>query len=304
MEIRQKLKEEIIHCLHDRGADIVGVASPKTWWHEGVVPESYRPDSLWPPAKSVIVIGIQMLLPVIETTPSTQHMELYRTCNSMLDNMAFELTLWLNRRGHASTFFSRDGYANIDILIKKPAAAFSHNFAAQYAGLGNVGVNHTILTRQFGPRVRFVSVFTEAELIPDQMLKKRLCIRCGACVDLCPVNAFTISKDELLTKREVVVADYDKLACAKRHKLLRNKGCYPCGICIKVCPVGEDRKLYGRENALRHYREEVESIARGSDDPLYKSWIHIRSHGSWPIDQETTLEHISEEQSEKTKKKV
>ena len=39
---------------------------------------------------------------------------------------------------HASTFFSRDGYANIDVLLRKPAAAFSHTFAAQYAGLGNV----------------------------------------------------------------------------------------------------------------------------------------------------------------------
>ncbi|MBI2876813.1 MAG: epoxyqueuosine reductase, partial [Candidatus Tectomicrobia bacterium] len=240
------MKEELLRHLYDLGADIVGVASAKTWSQVGRVPEAYRPESLWPPTQSVIVIGLQMPLPIVETTPSVQHTELYRTCNRILDNMAFDLTRWLNRRGHASTFFSRDGYASIQVLIEKPVAAFAHIFAAQYAGLGTVGVNHTILSRPFGPRVRFVSVFTEAELPPDPMLEKNLCIRCGVCVECCPVNAFSITKEALAAGEEVVVADYDKRACAERHKLLAAKGCYPCGICVKVCPVGEDRKLYGR----------------------------------------------------------
>jgi epoxyqueuosine reductase QueG len=290
------LKKEIVQYLHERGADLVGVASPKTWDRIGAVPEPYRPDRLWPPTKSVIVIGLQMPLPIVETTPSAQHMELYRTCNRVLDDMAFDLTRWLNRRGHASIFFSRDGYAKIDILIRKPAAAFAHIFAAQYAGLGNVGVNHTILTKQYGPRVRFVSVFTEAELPADRMLRKTLCIRCRACVDCCPVDAFEYKKDEL-------VAEYDKVACAKRAKALVGKGRYPCGICIKVCPVGEDRKLYDRDNALRHYREEVKALGQNQDDPAYGAWTHIRRHGSWPLDEEDYPEFESKKSHDKTGKK-
>ena len=281
--MNQKLKDEIVCYLHERGVDMVGVASVEAWSQADSVPEEYRPDSLWPLARSVIVMGIQMPLPIVETTPSAQHMELYRTSNRILDNMAFELTLWLNRKGHASIFMSRDGYARIDVLIEKPAAAFAHIFAAYYAGLGSVGVNHTILTKEFGPRVRFVSVFTNAELPPDPELKENLCIRCGACVEFCPVNAFTISKEELRDKNGKIVADYDKMVCAKRSKLLTVKGCYPCGSCIKVCPVGEDRKLYDREKALPHYRQEAESLSRGSDDPLYRAWDHIRNHGSLPL---------------------
>ena len=290
------LKKEIVQYLRGRGADLVGVASPKTWNRTGAVAEPYRPDRLWPPTKSVIVIGLQMPLPIVDTTPSAQHMELYRTCNRVLDDMAFDLTRWLNRRGHASIFFSRDGYAKIDILIQKPAAAFAHIFAAQYAGLGNVGVNHTILTKQYGPRVRFVSVFTEAELPADRMLRKTLCIRCRACVDCCPVNAFKYREDEL-------VAEYDKVACARRAKMLVGKGRYPCGICIKVCPVGEDRKLYGRENALRHYREEVRALKRDQEDPAYGPWTHIRRHGSWPLDEEDCPEFGSKKSRGKTGKK-
>jgi epoxyqueuosine reductase QueG len=274
-----KLKKEMLRYLKGRGADMVGVASVKAWSRAGVVPEPYRPDSIWPLAKSVIVIGLQMPLPIVETTPSAQHMELYRTCNRVLDDMAFDLTRWLNRHGHASIFLSRDGYARIDMLIKKPAAAFSHGFAAYYAGLGHVGVNHTILTKPFGPRVRFVSVFTDAELPPDRPLKKPLCIRCRACVECCPVNAFTFKEDSL-------VADYDKRACAERAKLVTTKGRYPCGICIKVCPVGEDRVLYQREGVLKHYRDEARSLAADQDEPAYRSWVHVRRHGGWPLDDE------------------
>jgi epoxyqueuosine reductase QueG len=281
------MKDKIVRHLYDQGADMVGVAAVETWARVGRVPEPYRPESLWPPARSVIVIGLEVPLPIVETTPSTQHMELYRTCNRRLDDMAFDLTRWLNRRGQASVFFSRDGYSSIDVLIEKPAAAFAHNFAAEYAGLGNVGVNHTILTRPYGPRVRFVSIFTAAELQPDPMLGESLCIRCGACVECCPVQAFSISKEELRSDQPVVVAEYDKRACAQRSKLLRNKGCYPCGICIKVCPVGEDRKLYGREKALRHYRREAKALARDPDDPAYSAWVHVRRHGSWPLDDES-----------------
>ena len=283
--MNEEIKTEIVDNLYNLGADMVGIASAKTWLQEGRVPKAYRPDSLWPQTRSVIAIGLQMPLPIVETTPSVQHTELYRTCNQTLDNMAFFLTRWLNRRGYASTFFSRDGYASIEVLIEKPAAAFAHIFAAQYSGLGAVGINHTILTKQFGPRARFVSVFTEAELPPDSVLQKNLCIRCGVCVECCPVGAFTITKEALSSKRDVVVADYDKRTCGERHKLLRDKGCYPCGICIKVCPVGEDRKLYGRKNVLEHYRKEAESLAEDPDDPVQKSWAHIRGHGSWPLDE-------------------
>ncbi len=275
----EEFKNEIVEYLGEHGADLVGFASPEAWDRAGMVAEPYRPDRVWPPTRSVIVIGLQMPLPIVETTPSAQHMELYRTCNRVLDNMAFDLTRWLNRRGHASTFFSRDGYSRIDVLIQKPAAAFAHNFAAQYAGLGNVGVNHTILTKEFGPRVRFVSVLTDAKLPPGKMLRETHCIRCRACVDCCPADAFTYREDEL-------VAEYDKRACAKRSKLLTEKGRYPCGICIKVCPVGDDRKLYGRENALKHYRDEVRALASDQDDPAYAPWVHVRRHGSWPLDEE------------------
>mgnify|MGYP002860631133 FL=1 len=74
--------------------------------------------------------------------------------------------------------------------MKKPEAAFSHVIAGLYAGLGTIGMNHTLLTPEYGPRVRLVSVITDAELPADKMQKQELCIHCRACARRCPMQAF------------------------------------------------------------------------------------------------------------------
>lgn len=296
------LIRDIVDDLLDGGADLTGFACAQQWGRDGRVGEAYRPASIWPPARSVIVIGLQMPLPVVETTPSVQHRDLYNTCNRRLDDLAFDLTRRLNRQGRAAVPLSRDGYANIHILMRKPAAAFAHIFSAYYAGLGHIGVNNTILTPSYGPRVRFVSVLTDIILPSEPDPPERLCIRCGACVRLCPVQALRISRKDLADPG-VPVAAYHRLACARWAQALTERGCYPCGICTKVCPVGEDRKLYGREKVLRHYIKET-GAAPDTDDPHYRAWAHIRGHGSGMQDHDALSLGDLQEVAEKIRKET
>jgi epoxyqueuosine reductase QueG len=94
-----------------------------------------------------------------------------------------------------------------------------------------MGVNNTILTEAFGPRVRFVSVLTAEGIPADPAPAKNICIRCGACARLCPVEALAITKEELADP-QVVVAKFNRRSCAEWARALTEKGCYPCGICI------------------------------------------------------------------------
>lgn len=113
--------------------------------------------------------------------------ELYNTTNRFLDETAYRLANYLNRLGYRAHFFPRDCYGDISVLVKKPEAAFSHVIAARYAGLGTIGMNHTLLTPEYGPRVRLVSVITDAEVTPDRMIKNELCVKCGMCAKSCPM---------------------------------------------------------------------------------------------------------------------
>lgn len=97
-------------------------------------------------------------------------------------------------------------------------APFYHMPAMYLAGLGTLGLNCSILTPQFGPRVYVTSIITDCPLLAGQPLEKELCRRCGLCVQNCPVHAI----DGKGWKNPFACASY---------------GC--CSTCIAICPVGE-----------------------------------------------------------------
>lgn len=267
-----ELKAWIREFCRERGADLVGFANVERWDEAGEVPPAFRPRALWPPARTVVVLGIEMPLPIVETTPSVLHMEAYRTCNRELDSLAFNLTRRLNRRGIAAYFFTRDGYGSLKALRDKPMAAFSHVMAGKYAGLGTIGLSHVLLTPEFGPRVRLISVFMAAAVEPDPLIEKDLCIKCGTCAECCPKQALTPREDQL-------IGDYNKMACLEMSEELTRQRCYPCGICTKVCPIGRDRLLYKEKGVIKKYREERKALQENPDDPRYRAWEHVRRYG-------------------------
>ncbi|MBN1614450.1 MAG: epoxyqueuosine reductase [Deltaproteobacteria bacterium] len=268
-----KLKAQIVRFCKERGADMTGFAPVERWDEYDEVPSDYRPQALWEPTRTVIVTGFSLPLPIVETTPSVPHMELYRTVNSALDRLAYDLTRYLNSLGHASFYFTHDGFSSLKALRRANLAAFSHVMAAKYAGLGTIGLSHCLLTPQFGPRVRFVSVFTKAFIPPDPVIDHDLCIHCELCARCCPKGALTAKGNSSL-------ADYDKSACLDMAETLTRQRLYPCGVCIKVCPVGKDRDLYDQKGIGRKYLREREILEADPEATAYRSWTHIRKYGA------------------------
>ena len=273
MKKNNELKEKIRHFSEKAGADLIGFAPAERWDEANEVPPEFRPQAIWKHACTVIVLGVAMPLPIVETTPSFLHKEMYTAANQTLDGLAFNLVRYLNRLGHSAFFLTRDGFCSLQVLRERPQVIFSHVMAAKYAGLGTIGVNNCLLTPEFGPRVRFVSVFTSAYIPPDPMIEKDLCIKCGACEKCCPVNAITQREDR-------VRGDYNYTACLEKHIELGRYKNYPCGICTKVCPIGKDRDLYQQKD-INIYLREKEALAADPDDPAYRAWTHVRKYGSW-----------------------
>lgn len=263
-----ELKQQILRKCAALDIPLVGFASVESWDQppfDPWVPEAFRPRSIFPEVKTVIVIGLPVSLPVVETAPSIWYHELYRTVNALLDQHGFEIASTLTAGGHPSVWIPRDGYGSITVLKEKPVAFFSHRHAAYLAGLGNFGINNVLLTPEFGPRVRFCSIFTSAEIPPDPVNEQPLCIQCMRCVKVCPVKA--------LDGREYPAGLTDKKACATRSEALNNRYISPCGLCIKVCPAGEDRKQFHRED-MGVYNEDDTLF-----DQYHRAWKHIRMYG-------------------------
>jgi O-acetylhomoserine (thiol)-lyase len=248
-----ELKSHIIAEARRLGISLLGFAGTGRW-EEGsaamsALPgspmpseprENYFPRTIWPWSKTVISGGVPIFPSMGGSTPSNFYSELYNTTNRILDEAAYRLANMLFSLGFRAHFFPRDGYGEIGALVEKPEAAFSQVLAAKYAGLGTIGANHCLLTPEFGPRVRVVSVITDAYIPPDPMLERELCSGCGQCAISCPIGAFTKRPD-------THIADMERYKCAKYHQFLRDELRYPCGACVMSCPVGDDRKIFAGE---------------------------------------------------------
>lgn len=261
------LKQKVHAKCREMEIPLVGCAAAGRWEDSSLnpdMPEAFYPRSIWPETASVIVIGLPIHLPALETTPSIWYREAYRTVNSLLDQHTYRLAEFLNGQGYPSVSVPRDGYGHVSVLEENPCAFFSHRHAAFLAGLGNFGVNNMLLTAQYGPRVRFGSVFTTASLPSDPLMTAPLCTRCMNCVHQCPVHA--------LNEADYPEGLTDTAKCARYSKHLAQHYRGPCGVCIKVCPVGDDRAGYRREDTGIY--QEREGAERYHD-----AWEHVRRYG-------------------------
>lgn len=157
----ENLKKEIIRKCRELQIPLVGFAPVDRWENppeelpnkfDEWIPEEFWPQSIYPEAKTVIVIGLPVQLPIVETAPSIYYHELYKTVNAALDAKAYEISNFLTSKGYPSIYLPRDGYGDIEVLLEKPLAFFSHRHAAYLAGLGSFGLSNVLLTPEYGPR--------------------------------------------------------------------------------------------------------------------------------------------------------
>ncbi len=180
--------------------DYVGVASIDRFRN---APEGWRPSDLLRNCRSVVVMGVEIGKGVRRANQQAysglRHsiyvymMFGYVALNDRLNLAALRTTRLLEREGCTSMPIPASAPSDPQMV----RGAFSHRHAAVAAGLGEFGWNTLLVTPQAGPRVRLVSVLTEAELTPDPMYSgRKICDRkrCKVCVSICPTNA--ISENE------------------------------------------------------------------------------------------------------------
>jgi len=111
----------------------------------------------------------------------------YDVVNQMLDQISVRVANELQRAGY-SAFPVPASKRTSDENI---CGIFSQKLAAHLAGLGWIGKSCLLITPDHGPRVRWVTVLTDAPLLPTGSPLEQQCGKCTACVDICPQHAFT-----------------------------------------------------------------------------------------------------------------
>jgi len=182
--------------------DYIGVASTERFKN---APNGWKPNDLLKSCTSIVSLGLR-IGEGVKTANQRAYDGLrhgiyaymmfgYTFLNERLNLAAFRISRLLEKKGHTAIPIPAAGPSDPYMM----RGAFSHRHAAVAAGLGEFGWNGLLIAPGAGPRVRLVSILTEAEISPDPMYYgNKLCDKdkCGVCISVCPTKA--ISENESL----------------------------------------------------------------------------------------------------------
>lgn len=219
-----------------KGANLVGVASVDFF---DIEPEPQRKPSYFvPEARSVVSIALKVNDAILDFGLSSngdlyspRHEVYTQTLEGYLKHYNYDLLDYVAIE--TSKYLENLGYKSFPIQSRvtdwvEVSGVFPHKVAAVGAGLGTAGKCSLVITPQYGPRVRLVSLITEAELRssgPSQSSTETVCGDCSKCIEVCPINALTYDGG-------MKIATVDKMRCWKLTLPGR------CGLCMAVCPYG------------------------------------------------------------------
>ncbi|MDA8413427.1 MAG: 4Fe-4S dicluster domain-containing protein [Desulfobacteraceae bacterium] len=218
------------------GADLVGIADVA--YLKGIDSEPVDLLSRYTRAISIAVKLPDDVFEQLVDRPTPLYSQVYLNANALLDQIALRLSGYIEQRG----FTAMPIPASQPLDMTEFRSHLSAKAVANAAGLGWQGKSLLIITPEFGPRIRLVTVLTDMPLVADRPLKNR-CGSCTACTSACVAQAIRnvsttfhyASRDEAIDFRKCA----DKLV--GEFKMLPGVDKPICGICIKVCPWG--RKL-------------------------------------------------------------
>jgi epoxyqueuosine reductase QueG len=218
MSYAQDLTRRLKETARASGADLVGIAPVERFRH---APEGYRPTDHLPEARFVVSCARKIPDAVIERW-GKPHVNQYQTyghgpINVRLIFIAQDVSHFLESEGwlgYPVSPLSGRGRLMPD-GSRKFEADFSNRHAGVAAGIATFGWFAIAMSPEYGPRQRFISIFTDADLVPDPMIQQDLCDNCKVCVKACPMDA--ISPDESVSctigDQEITYAKVDHWRC-------------------------------------------------------------------------------------------
>jgi len=269
------------------GADLVGIA-------DGTLMDQYPPDPENPRTPSMVTEydGKRVIVLAKRTSFATSRLPDWDDQNkfygdelllSALEELALDLIFWLEDSGAPALIVP---YKHIDPLRfqfesnERSHHPLSAEHAAVEAGMGTLGLNHQLITPEYGPRVILGLILTSAEVEPDKKMDTALCLgpECGRCLKSCPADAvqhwdrdwpacdrfkspfgFPFLSDYLTSvleepKLEKKIGMLRGMETSELFQaMLRGSGIVTgCRRCADVCPVGEDY-----EESLKQWVDEI-----------------------------------------------
>ncbi|MBA4373119.1 MAG: epoxyqueuosine reductase [Thermodesulfovibrio sp.] len=150
---------------------------------------------------------------------------------------------WLRAKGYRSLSIPADSDRKKDKMITKLYKLFCHKTAATCSGLGWVGKNGLLINREYGSKLSWATVLTNAPFRADAPTSQSECGDCDLCVRHCPSGAVKGEHWTLADPLKEIVS-YEKCRALKTRRISHSSK-PNCGFCITVCPYSRNGNNHG-----------------------------------------------------------
>lgn len=196
------MREKIIEIAKKYDADIVGFSPASRFDKNDPI------FKIFPQTKTVIGLGFRVLRGIYRgveegttyyqyTTMGVENLEetvmplALINVSNYIEEEGFEAIpqrknpLILNEEG---TTNPEVDYTDVYHGVKAENQLDFTNCAVQ-CGLGERSMIGSVLTKEYGPFIRYCFILTDAEIEPTPLLTDNICDNCGECIKACPGNA-------------------------------------------------------------------------------------------------------------------
>lgn len=226
-------KSELISTLQGWGASVVRVADTARLAGIQTEPADLLAD--YPRAVSIAVRLSDAIMDGIDNQPTPLYSSHYSRANALLDDLGIRTANLLQAAGADAVPIP----ASMIIDAEKWTSFISHKAVAVAAGIGWQGKSLLVVSPDYGPRIRLVTILTNADLEPDLPLENR-CGKCSICGDHCPAGAIRGASTQSHYASRDEAIDLDRCVYQVRDVFGSIPNTVPliCGVCIAVCPWG------------------------------------------------------------------
>lgn len=192
----------------------------------------------YPRALSIGIALQNTIVNLLEDRDSYEHRFQYKTHGYDIINDRLDLFSSI-----AASIIQKHGFQAMPIPAaeridsKRVCASISHKAVARLAGFGWIGKSCLLITPQYGPRVRWTSILTDAPFEENSMMMKEQCGACTQCSQVCPAQAI---KGRNYLDGESRDQRLDVAKCGMYFKSMSESNQLPiCGVCLYACPYGK-----------------------------------------------------------------
>jgi epoxyqueuosine reductase len=238
-------------------------------WMAETLERRSEPSALWPEVRSIVVLamnyGPDSDPRALQALPDRAAISVYARNRDYHDVMKGRL------KEIAGKIVARAGG---DVKVFVDTAPVMEKPLAEAAGLGWQGKHTNLVSREFGSWLFLGTIFTTAELEPDEAEVDR-CGSCRACLDACPTDAFPAPYrlDARRCISYLTIENKGPIPLEFRQKI--GNRIYGCDDCLAACPwnkfaqAASEAKLAARDDLREPRLAELLSL----DDETFRTFF-------------------------------